>query len=407
MWRVTFAKTTKEYFLHYWWLVAIVLLGGGLAFAFPHLFHSVYPLDELHRDLAVVTRMKAGVYPLIGPPASVGGIYFGPVYYYLLYLGALVTGFSLYGLLLVGWLSWCVTGVMLIYVTWRWYRDPYIVCVATGLYGFSILTFQLAQYVSNPNFVPLCALLFFYGLERCMHLSPGRRYRWILLVAISFGIGTQLHAAACIGMVVAGLVSLKWLKPALREYGIGLLLIVSMYVPYISYEYAHGFPNAHGLLTLLIGPHVYISFFDRILGYVQFWISTILSTHGFFNVLGLSNMYFFPVFVCALCAIPFLVHLNKRTLRTSHQALPVAENAQIVMGIWFFAPTMVYLLPIGALGGLQIYYYLLLMPLAFILGAYYIVLFWRRGWRLVIAYSVVFIALLAFYQQWLYHAVTR
>lgn len=406
MWSVTFVKTTKEYFFRYWWVAALVLLGGGLAFAFPHLFHSVYPLDELYRDLSVVTRMKAGTYPLLGPPASIGGIYFGPVYYYLLYLGALVTGFSLYGLLLVGWGIWCLTGVVLLYVTWRWYKDPSVVCVVAGLYGFSILTFQLSQYVSNPNFVPLCALLFFYSVERSMHLLPGERYGWILLAAISFGAGTQLHAAACIGMVAAGLVSLKWLRPRIMEYGIGLLVITSMYVPYISYEYIHGFPNARGLLTLLTGPHLYISFFDRVLGYIQFWVSTVLSTHGFFNVLGLSSKYFFVIFVCALCVIPFLVHLNKRALCPAPQVFRPLNSAQTVMRIWFLVPSIIYLLPIGTLGGLQIYYYVLFMPLAFILGAYYIVFFWRQGWRLVISYVVVLLVALTFYQQWLYHVVT-
>lgn len=405
MLNATFVSTIKQYSSRYWWVIALGLLACGLAFAFPHLFHSTYPLDELNRDLEVVTRMRAGTYPRIGPPASVGGIYFGPAYYYVLYAGALIAGFSLHGLLLVGWVMWCITGLVLLAITWRWSGDPLVVCVTAGLYGFSILTFQLAQYVSNPNFVPLCALLFFYSLERCMQYPSGKRYKWVMLAALSFGIGSQLHAAACVGLLAAGLVSLKWLKATVLEFCLAAIICVLVYVPYVSYEFSHHFANVHGLVGVLTGPHLYVSFFDRILGYVQFWMSPLLSTHGFFNVVGLSGRYFIPVFAALLCMVPVLLRWGKSP-RASYAAPQLPHHVRTVLGIWFCAPSVVYLLPIGALGGLQIYYYLVCMPLAFILGAYSVVLLWRQGRQPLAAYLLVVFLVLALYQHWLYRAVT-
>jgi len=147
-------------------------------------------LGDEGRDVLVVKRMIVDHdITFLGPTASVGGFFLGPIYYYFM-----APFLWLWNLNPVGpAVMVALFGVATIYLLYRVGTD--FVSRSTGyiaalLYAIAPLVVAHSRSSWNPNIVPFFSLLYIYSLWKA---QESRKVRWLFVAGISFGVGIQLH----------------------------------------------------------------------------------------------------------------------------------------------------------------------------------------------------------------------
>lgn len=208
-------------------------------------------LGDEGRDMLVVKRMIVDhKFTLLGPTASVGGFFLGPIYYYFmlpfLWLWRLdPTGPSV----MVG-----LFGVATVYLVYRVGKDffaDWVGLVAASLYAVSPLVIAYSRSSWNPNVVPFFSSLLIYLLWR---FSTRLRLLDVFWAGIALGIGLQLHYL----FTFLGVVTVLWLIFAVprtkfvRAMGFVIGGFLVGYAPFLLFELRHGFPNTQTLLRFLL-----------------------------------------------------------------------------------------------------------------------------------------------------------
>ena len=231
-------------------LVAIIL---GLA-SFARLYRiSEYMtfLGDEGRDVLVVKRMIVdGKLTLLGPTASVGGFFLGPVYYYLM-----VPFLFLYGLNPAGpavmVALFGVATVFLVYKTGRDFFNLQVGLIAAFFYAVSPLIITYSRASWNPNLIPFFSLLIIYLLRRA---AVEKKYYLLGLVGFCFGITFQLHylAAFLLAVVLVYLFFFVGLKKIWRSLFLALVGFVLGLSPFLVFELRHSFPNSRSLYRFIL-----------------------------------------------------------------------------------------------------------------------------------------------------------
>ena len=200
-------------------------------------------LGDEGRDVLVVKRMLVDhKWTLLGPTASVGGFFLGPVYYYFmlpfLWLWRLdPTGPAVMVALF---------GIATVYLLYRAGRDmfnPWVGIVASALYASSPVVIAYSRSSWNPNLVPFFSLMTIYLLWK---YTESGKPRYVFWTGICLGIGLQLHYLFVFLFPVAFL----WTKPrSWITLGIGF---VFGYAPFLLFELRHGFPNTRSIVQFIL-----------------------------------------------------------------------------------------------------------------------------------------------------------
>ncbi len=242
-------------------------------------FMRMYRIDEYltflgdeGRDVLVVKHIVDGVVALfsgnfhaaqegltlLGPTASVGGFFLGPIYYYFMAPFLALFNFNPVGpavmVALIG-----VATVLLVYIIAKEFFSYGSAIVASLLYAVSPLVIVYSRSSWNPNVVPFFALLMLCMLYKAvMHKS----WKLFIFSGFLFGILLQLHYLATFLGVVAGayiLVTTMYGKRAkmhsftllIKRYllfGVGLII---GWFPFLLFEVRHGFQNFSGIYNFI------------------------------------------------------------------------------------------------------------------------------------------------------------
>lgn len=171
-------------------LALIILLAIA---AFVRLYHidqyMQYQGDE-GRDAIVLWKMATkGKLTLIGPGTSVGNMYNGPLYYYLVLPSFIVSGLSAVGpSIFVALLS--VVTTWFIYKVGKEWFSPLTGSTAAVLYALSPTVIIYSHSSWNPNVMPFFALLSIYSVWR---LDQDRNPKWLLVTAPALAFAIQSH----------------------------------------------------------------------------------------------------------------------------------------------------------------------------------------------------------------------
>ena len=163
---VDHAKRKIEIFL----LIVILIIS-----AFMRLYrirdYIVFLGDE-GRDVIVVRNILHGDLTLLGPTASVGGFYLGPIYYYMMAPFLWLAGYDPAG---PAYLI-AILGIATVYMVYRFgkrFFHPIVGLSAAFLYSISPLTVRYSRASWNPNPLPFFTILGMYflavGLEKKQH----------------------------------------------------------------------------------------------------------------------------------------------------------------------------------------------------------------------------------------------
>jgi hypothetical protein len=326
---------------------------------------------EFYRDYYMVSHIAHGTIVLLGPPSMLHGFHFGPFYYYSMLPFYLLFGGRPFSLIFTG----IVFSVLTVYAFYKilllWFNDRAAALTGALFIALSVYSVHLTSYVSNPNFLPLFVLWYFYYLTKVLtntepvvgvipefltetvkssavknirnppqlfngvarrmtvpepggELDPGSRmhsagmthYKNFVFLGLPFGLATQLHATA---MIILPLVTITALivhkyKFRLRPTLIFLLAAIFTYLPYLFYEFTHRFSNFSRLFILgtkELGGHHYGSGLFAIWNFFQGTLTPFNYWYGY-GIIQPNILYIVvAVFAMAvLIALLYRIFLN-------------------------------------------------------------------------------------------------
>lgn len=267
-------------------IISIILVGAFLRmFRLPE--YVIFLGDE-GRDAIAVYNILHGHLTLLGPTASVGGFFLGPIYYYLMapffFLshyhpagpGYMVAFFGLATIYLIYWLG-------------KNFFNEKVGLISAFLYSIAPIIIFYSRSSWNPNVLPfftLASLIMVYkALERNSKLL-------FILTGFLLGICLQLHYLATflgVSVFLYVLVNLWQVRKNLAEFFqkffytncLMFLGFLVGFAPFLLFEARHGFQNTQNVIKFIfnspdtgVGNH---------LGYTLVFVTTRLFDGLVFN----------------------------------------------------------------------------------------------------------------------------
>ncbi len=231
----------------------IILLGIVLLGAFLRLYrigeYMTFLGDE-GRDVIVVRRLLVDFDPiLVGPGTSVGNMYLGPIYYYMMAPALLLANFSPVGPAIMV----ALLGILTIYFTWYVAREWFgkeAAAVSSLLYAISPTIIYHSKFSWNPNIMPFFALLLVYSIWK---FWKKQKWGWLIVSGLAYGVILQSHY---MGMVMGILLLVFWFlgirkswdKPkikrlAFRNTVFSIIIFTVLLSPLVLFDARHNWRN--------------------------------------------------------------------------------------------------------------------------------------------------------------------
>jgi 4-amino-4-deoxy-L-arabinose transferase-like glycosyltransferase len=240
-------------------LLSILLLGA---------FFRLYRIDQYMtflgdegRDVIVVRRLLVDFDPiLVGPGTSIGNMYLGPLYYYMMAPALLLANFSPVGPAAMIALLGIATIFFVWFVAREWF-GKFAAVVASLLYAITPVIITYSRSSWNPNIMPFFALLTIYSIWQFWspYANTGRqaegskRFRWLIVAGISMAFVLQSHY---LGLLLIPTLGFFWLltfvkvkgerqkvKEFIKQSIVGGFLFLLLMSPLVIFDARHGWRN--------------------------------------------------------------------------------------------------------------------------------------------------------------------
>lgn len=205
-------------------------------------------LGDEGRDVLVAYNILHGHPTLLGPTASVGGFFLGPIYYYFMAPFLWLFNYNPVGPAVMVAFFGAAT-VFLIYKVGSEFFNKTVGIVAAFLYSISPLVIAYSRSSWNPNLMPFFSLLTLYLIYKAV---KSNKIKLFILSGFVFGITMQLHYLALfLGVIVAVYMLLysfvftrKNILPMLiKQYTYTYVGFVVGWSPFLVFEIRHRFIN--------------------------------------------------------------------------------------------------------------------------------------------------------------------
>jgi len=185
-------------------LVVFLILFLASILRFYKIAETLPFLGDEGRDALIVKRMIVdGDFTLIGPVTSVGNMYLGPLYYYMMLPALALFRLDPVGpAFLVAAIG--VATVLLVYVFGKIWFGKRAGAIAAFLYAVSAMVVNWTRTSWNPNPMPFFSLLVVFSLYK---VYVEKRYIWWLAVGFCFAAVLQMHY---FGLVLLGVIAIIW-----------------------------------------------------------------------------------------------------------------------------------------------------------------------------------------------------
>lgn len=214
-------------------------------------------LGDQGRDALVIKRMiEEKHFPAIGPPTSVGNIYLGPLYYYMM-----LPPMALFGLnpvsasIMVALIG--VLTVVLIYLVGKTWFGRGSGLVSAFLYAISPVNINYSRFSWNPNPTPFFALLSVFGMYK---LNKSGNFMWLIFTAFALGASLQMHYLSLILIPIVGILTLHefwyrlYKKEKIKNFKkgiiLGMLAFLLTLTPLFWFDLRHNFLNFNAVVKL-------------------------------------------------------------------------------------------------------------------------------------------------------------
>lgn len=203
-------------------------------------------LGDEGRDVLVVKRMIVDhKFTLLGPAASIGAFYLGPIYYYFMLpflwlfrlnpVGPAVM-VSLFG----------IATVFLVYLTGKSFFNYQVGLLAAALYSVSPLVIAHSRSSWNPNLMPFFSLLLIFLMHKAV---DSKNLKLLGLIGFFAGVALQLHYLATFLILILGVYFVLF-SPKRTNFKSYLWLAAGFvfgWSPFLLFELRHNFPNLRTL----------------------------------------------------------------------------------------------------------------------------------------------------------------
>jgi 4-amino-4-deoxy-L-arabinose transferase-like glycosyltransferase len=241
-------KKIETWILSAWPIISIIFIGAFLRLYKISLYMTF--LGDEGRDVLIVKRMIVdGKWTLLGPTASVGGFFMGPIYYYFMAPFLWLWHLNPVGPAIMVALFGIATIYLVYYIGKRIFGNS-VGLIAASLYAISPLVISYSRSSWNPNVIPFFSILLFYLLWDVVSHGHWNRLFWIGLI---LGIGLQLHytylslfAVVFLWFFLHG----KW-KEHIKDYFMICIGFLTGFFPFLLFEVRHGFMNIRSILLFV------------------------------------------------------------------------------------------------------------------------------------------------------------
>ena len=207
-------------------------------------------LGDEGRDVRIVRDLiTKGNLVFIGPQTSIGNMYLGPLYYYLMAPALFLSGLNPVGPAIMV----ALLGVFTVYLTWyvgrNWFGKV-AGLIAALLFAISPVAIIYSRSSWNPNPMPLFSLLCIWGIYQ---VWQHKKYFWLPLVGIFYAFAMQMHY---LGLLLAPVLGLFWLFSLLqikkdkelksrffKKTLIAILLFLLLMSPLVLFDLKHSGMN--------------------------------------------------------------------------------------------------------------------------------------------------------------------
>lgn len=248
-------KFLRRFFSFESFCVLLIVLGAGFLRLYRIGDYLTFLGDE-GRDVLVVKGILEGNLTLLGPRASAGDFFLGPVYYYLmapfLWLWHLDPVGPAIMVAIIGILT-----VWLVYYIGKCFFGTHAGIFAAALYAVSPVVIAYSRSSWNPNPMPFFSLLILFLL----YIAVTKKNKsLLLLIGFLFGITMQLHYLAIfLGVIIiVYFLFANWIQKSLFPpknifVDIGRMLIGFLvgFSPFLAFEFRHGFPNIKAIFSFI------------------------------------------------------------------------------------------------------------------------------------------------------------
>ncbi len=237
-------------------LLGMILLLGA--------FIRLYRIDEYMtflgdegRDAIIVRNLLVHGDPiLIGPGTSIGNMYLGPLYYYLIAPFLLLANFSPAGPSIMI----ALFGIATIFLLWKigkeWF-GPIAAFTAAFFFAISPVIIVYNRSSWNPNIMPFFSLLCVYATWRVWEKYE---FKWLVAFGISFAFVMQ---SQYLGLILAPICTLFFVITLWKLYKkdrsltstfwrnaiIGLFVFLFLMSPLAIFDARHGWNNFNAIKT--------------------------------------------------------------------------------------------------------------------------------------------------------------
>jgi 4-amino-4-deoxy-L-arabinose transferase-like glycosyltransferase len=240
--------------------VLLGLIALAAAMRLPDLAtRGTWDADQGHDMLVLRAFVRDGVFPLLGPPTSIGDFHHGAVYYLMLAPAAWLTGgdsplavvfeIALFGIAAVGvtwWLARSIGGAV-------------AGLVAGLVMAISASAIEESTFIWNPNLIALTSAV---ALAASWRAWTTRRARWWLLAAVGTAATMQCHVLGVTLLPVVGALLVADARrrepgPARRAVLLvglgGLAIVAASYIPLAIHELTNDFSELRAALEYIAG----------------------------------------------------------------------------------------------------------------------------------------------------------
>jgi len=167
--------------------------------------------DEGRDGLVWLRMIRNGKFTLIGPQTSIGNMYLGPLYYYLMlpfYLVFGIIGPSI-GVAFFG----ILTTFLLWYFGKSWFSQK-VGLASAFFYAISPTAIIFSRSSWNPNVMPFFSILTIWGVWQCWQKD---NFVWLPVIGITLSFAIQSHYLGLLLIPVVGIFYLFKLKEILTK----------------------------------------------------------------------------------------------------------------------------------------------------------------------------------------------
>lgn len=207
-------------------------------------------LGDQGRDALIIKRLLLlEKLTLIGPPTSIGGVFLGPFYYYLMTLPLAIFRLDPLGLAFFVALLSVIFCLIIYFIVKKSFGRSISLFLTSMIFSSFALTHS-ARYSWNPNLLPYISFFFIYYLWR-FRFQKTNIFSNIFL-GVLVGIGIQLHYLAILMIplyFVYKTYFLKSLNLIIRQsiwFFSGFLTLIS---PLFLFDIKHNFVNIHSFIS--------------------------------------------------------------------------------------------------------------------------------------------------------------